>query len=396
MSSTNHRHLSAHAAEMTPIVEWILESLPVRHCDSPEYMYDEMESQADYSLPVVHEPFDPTKRNHWKHQGHVLDFLLSTRAEAKRVLDFGPGDGWPSLPLAASVAEVIGADGSAKRVEVCAANATRLGIGNARFVHLAPGEKLPFPDNEFDAVVAASSIEQSPEPEVTVGELYRVLRPGGRLRCTYEDRDRYRHGEEHVAWVDEHDGGLATLELYERELDRERATMIKIATRIGRINGVFGTCARSRGRSGGSPGPWSAGYHLSIGRDQRDQRVVQAGNRVFRAEMLRCGTQETDLPHWAVEESPYRAHLATVRCVRTGRAVKASEDLELTIDEKEFRHLGDPRGTSGRLLVFRRYPHRERTALADFALHADRPAEQFRELLRNRQSQTRAFLHATL
>jgi hypothetical protein len=42
--------------------------------------------------------------------------------------------------------------------------------------------------------------------------------------------------------------------------------------------------------------------------------------------------------HQAVEESSYRSHLASVRCARAGCAVKASEDLELTIDEEEFRH----------------------------------------------------------
>jgi len=40
---------------------------------------------------------------------------------------------------------------------------------------------LPFPDDEFDAVLAFETIEHMPAPEAFLAELARVLKPGGEL-----------------------------------------------------------------------------------------------------------------------------------------------------------------------------------------------------------------------
>jgi SAM-dependent methyltransferase len=43
---------------------------------------------------------------------------------------------------------------------------------------------LPFPDGEFDRVVAAEVLEHIPDDVVAIGELARVLRPGGTMAVT--------------------------------------------------------------------------------------------------------------------------------------------------------------------------------------------------------------------
>ena len=45
----------------------------------------------------------------------------------------------------------------------------------------ADAAALPFPDARFDTVVSASALHDFPEPERALGEVRRVLRPGGRL-----------------------------------------------------------------------------------------------------------------------------------------------------------------------------------------------------------------------
>jgi SAM-dependent methyltransferase len=162
---------------------------------------------------------------HWTDRGALFDFLSATDAWGKKLLDFGPGDGWPSLIAAPFVAEVVGVEGSRRRYEVCRRNAGRLGIGNAHFEYVEVGSPLPFDDDVFDAVVAASSIEQTPNPRATLREIHRVLKPGGRVRIFYEDLVRYGDGREYEVEIERIDDERTRLMLYDRHIDEEYAMM---------------------------------------------------------------------------------------------------------------------------------------------------------------------------
>lgn len=208
---------------MDDIFAWIEAEFKPQFCTSDMFIYEDMESQSGFSLPVIYQPFDGTKRWHWSDRGCMWDFLYTTNAEGKKLLDFGPGDGWPSLLLAPFVKEVVGLDASPKRVETCSANAKRLGIKNAEFRYYPAGERLPFDDNSFDAITAASSVEQSPDPKQTLNELYRVLKPGGRLRIFYESLNSYKGGYEKELWVAGLKDGNSRLILFDRRIEEEYA-----------------------------------------------------------------------------------------------------------------------------------------------------------------------------
>ena len=212
-------------------VQWILRNLPTRECTSVEFMYDEMDSQSGHSLPVIYQPLDVGRGSDWHDEGCVLDFACTIGSASAVVLDFGPGDGWPSLRIAPFVQHVVGVDTSRRRIDECTRNARRLGIANADFVQVGSELELPFDDESFDGITAASSIEQTGDPSATIRELYRVLRPGGRLRVSYEGLRRYRGLEERVGWVEQFDGASA-IDLYDREIDDERAVMVRIRTRL--------------------------------------------------------------------------------------------------------------------------------------------------------------------
>lgn len=210
------------------VFEWIEDNLKPRACTSVEIFYDYMESQSFECLPVIYKPFDAADRSHWCDRGSMLDFLSATRGAGKRLLDFGPGDGWPSLIVAPRAAFVVGVDGSRRRVEACEANAGRLGLTNTEFLHVPPGEPLPFGDETFDGVMAASSVEQAPDPKATLREFFRVLKPGGRLRMTYEDLDRYRDSAPRDTWLWLPGGGSARLVVYDRHIEDELGVMYGI------------------------------------------------------------------------------------------------------------------------------------------------------------------------
>ena len=202
------------------VLEWVRNTIELRPCTSGELLYEHMASQSGRCLPIIYQPFDVENRGHWADRGSLFDYLHSTGGG--RVLDFGPGDGWPSLILAPYVEEVVGVEGSRRRLAVCQENAARLGIENARFVYVEPGAPLPFEEGSFDSVTAASSVEQTPDPFATLCELYRVLRPGGRLRMYYEALSRYVGEAEREAWLLELAGGGCRLVIYDRDNEGER------------------------------------------------------------------------------------------------------------------------------------------------------------------------------
>lgn len=208
-------------------IAWIENNLAPERQKTPAFIYDQMESQSGECLPLIYQPFDAANPMHFADRGAAHDFSQATGTG--RVLDFGPGDGWPSLIIAPYVESVVGVDASLKRVQVCAENAQRLGIANASFIRVPAGQSLPFAEGEFDGVVASSSIEQTPDPAATIAELCRVLKPGGRLRMDYEALNRYRGGQERELWYMDQADGPQHLYICERHIDEERVRQYRLS-----------------------------------------------------------------------------------------------------------------------------------------------------------------------
>ncbi len=206
------------AADYDPIL-WLEERLDFQPATSAQFIYDRMESQSSRGLAIIYEPFQAGKKSHFVDRGQILDFAASVGRG--RILDFGPGDGWPALLLAPGVEQVVGVDGSARRVAVCQANAVKLGVTNATFIHVPPGAALPFPAAMFDGITAASSVEQTPDVEATLAELSRVLKPGGRLRLDYESLSFYQGRAEKDVWVVDSEAESVLL-IYDRQVAAER------------------------------------------------------------------------------------------------------------------------------------------------------------------------------
>jgi len=208
------------------IFDWIKKEFEPALCSSADFIYDKMESQSDYCLALIYKPFDINNRTHWRDRGWAFDFLYATGATNRsKLLDFGPGDGWPSLIVAPFVDKVIGLDVSPRRVEVCTANAKRMQITNAEFVTYQPGQKFPFGDNSFDSIMAASSVEETDNPKETLREFFRVLRPGGRLRISYDGLSKYKGDREFDLWIQPLENNRCLLILTNRLIDKERIDM---------------------------------------------------------------------------------------------------------------------------------------------------------------------------
>jgi ArsR family transcriptional regulator len=120
--------------------------------------------------------------------------------------DLGCGTGQVSAALAPFVAHVVAVDGSAQML-----HAARKRLHGFENVDLRRGdlESLPIDDDRLDAATLMLVLHHVPEPQRALGELARVLKPGGRaivVDMLPHDRDSYRQQMGHV-WLgfsDEH------------------------------------------------------------------------------------------------------------------------------------------------------------------------------------------------
>jgi SAM-dependent methyltransferase len=113
--------------------------------------------------------------------GNPLAF--SALKEGDAVLDLGSGAGFDSFLAARTVGKtgkVIGVDMTPEMIAKATANATAGGYDNVEFL-LGDIEALPLPDNSVDVAISNCVINLAPDKEKVFTELYRVLRPGGRL-----------------------------------------------------------------------------------------------------------------------------------------------------------------------------------------------------------------------
>lgn len=176
------------ALPLTAVERWLFEHLPPERVESARGLYELMPRQRDGQLPYVDVAYDPYSEAHWADAARVADYVAHLPVGGTHILDIGPGDGWPSLPVAAALpaASVVGIDPAPRRTSLSAANGRQLGLSNASFV-TGDGARLPFGDSTFDLVMAASSIEEADDGVAVLGEIARVLRPGGVLRASYQD-----------------------------------------------------------------------------------------------------------------------------------------------------------------------------------------------------------------
>lgn len=97
-----------------------------------------------------------------------------------RILEVGVGTGL-SLPRYSPNNRVTGIDIAEPMLRKAQERVAALGLTNIDALSVMDATKLAFPDASFDVVVAQFVITAVPDPEGTMDEFARVLRPGGEI-----------------------------------------------------------------------------------------------------------------------------------------------------------------------------------------------------------------------
>ena len=97
-----------------------------------------------------------------------------------RILEVGVGTGI-ALPHYSKSSQLCGIDISEQMLRKAQERVTELGLDNVEGLWVMDAERLTFPDNSFDVVVAQYVVTTAPNPEATLDEFARVLKPGGEI-----------------------------------------------------------------------------------------------------------------------------------------------------------------------------------------------------------------------
>jgi ubiquinone/menaquinone biosynthesis C-methylase UbiE len=106
------------------------------------------------------------------------------------VLDAGTGPGRVAIELARLGLSVTGVDLSPSMIEQARRNAQNAGLAEKINFEVGDVATLSYPDATFDLVVSTAALHHWTDPASAAVELYRVVRPDGRL-WVYDARLRH-------------------------------------------------------------------------------------------------------------------------------------------------------------------------------------------------------------
>jgi demethylmenaquinone methyltransferase/2-methoxy-6-polyprenyl-1,4-benzoquinol methylase len=139
-----------------------------------EEMFDNIAHQYDFLNHLLSAGIDRSWRN------KAIRFLKPF--EPKVVMDMATGTGdFAMAALKLNPEKIVGIDLSEQMLSYGRVKAEKGGVADIVEFHKGDSENLDWPDNSFDAITVGFGVRNFENLEAGLGELYRVLRPGGHL-----------------------------------------------------------------------------------------------------------------------------------------------------------------------------------------------------------------------
>jgi ubiquinone/menaquinone biosynthesis C-methylase UbiE len=149
------------------------------------HIFEEAKAKAAMTYNAAADHFDHPVSSFWHRFGRQTIARINLRP-GEAMLDVCSGSGGSALPAA----EFVGPDGKVVAVDLAdrlmalaEAKAAAKHLENIEF-RVADMRDLDYPDESFDAVVCVFGIFFVPDMQAAIRELWRMVKPGGRLAIT--------------------------------------------------------------------------------------------------------------------------------------------------------------------------------------------------------------------
>jgi ubiquinone/menaquinone biosynthesis C-methylase UbiE len=143
-----------------------------------------MTKSRNYFAQVANE-WDQLRSGYFTESMRDAAIQKAELAENGIVADIGTGTGFVLEGLIGKAENLVGFDESPEMLEV--ARQRFADRPEVRFQQ-TDGHTIPAPDGSFDAVFANMYLHHAPDPAVSIREMARILKPGGKLIITDLDR----------------------------------------------------------------------------------------------------------------------------------------------------------------------------------------------------------------
>lgn len=135
--------------------------------------------------------FDAVERHRYETEWHIPEVVRFDQWRDREVLEVGCGLATDGVRFARAGARYTGIDLTAKAI----------GLARRRFdledlradLRVADAEALPLPDSRFDLVYSHGVLHHTPNTQMAIDEIHRVLRPGGTAMVMLYHRHSYNY-----------------------------------------------------------------------------------------------------------------------------------------------------------------------------------------------------------
>jgi ubiquinone/menaquinone biosynthesis C-methylase UbiE len=135
--------------------------------------------------------YELVEQHRYEKEWHIPEAAGFSQSKDLRVLEIGCGLGTDGAQFAQAGADYTGVDLTSAAVELTQKRFELFDLSGT--FQTADAENLDFADNSFDLVYSHGVLHHTPDTAGAIGEVHRVLKPGGRAIVMLYHRDSYNY-----------------------------------------------------------------------------------------------------------------------------------------------------------------------------------------------------------